>query len=242
MTEQTPNTTGEGQLQTPAPEVTETSNTALGEGIKPVENPAEEEPQGGKPKEKPEKKEGEEDDKGKGNEGKKDDNELFGKPEAYDYKEVKLPEGMQLNEEMTKNFNEYADKLNLSQKGANDLMAMAVELTQKTQQQTVEAIGKLQEAKIEGYRQLLNSDKEVGGANLKESLATANVAFDAFFQDEELRTMFAEVGLNVHPKFIKALKSIGSQMKNDTIHSSGNPAAEKRAREDILYPSMQDNE
>ena len=116
MTEQTPNTTGEGQLQTPTPEVTETPNTALGEGIEPVENPAEEDPQGGEPKEEPEKKEGEEEDKGKGNEGKKDDNELFGKPEAYDYKEVKLPEGMQLNEEMTKNFNEYADKLNLSQK------------------------------------------------------------------------------------------------------------------------------
>ena len=149
---------------------------------------------------------------------------------------------MALNEDMTKQFNEYADKLNLSQKGANDLMAMAVELTQKTQQQTVEAMGKLQEAKIEGYRQLLNSDKEVGGANLKESIATANVAYDAFFPDEELRTMLAEGGLNVHPKFIKALKAIGSQMKNDTIHSSGNPAAEKKAREDILYPSMQDNE
>ena len=172
----------------------------------------------------------------------KQENEFFGKPEAYDYKDVKLPENMQLDANMTGKFNEYAAKLNLSQKGANDLMAMAVELTQKTQQQTVEAMGKLQEAKIEGYRQLLNSDKEVGGANLKESIATANVAYDAFFPDEELRTMLAEGGLNVHPKFIKALKAIGSQMKNDTIHSSGNPAAEKKAREDILYPSMQDNE
>lgn len=230
--EQTPNTPAE--TQTPAPEVTETTKTAeLGDGVEIEETPAEKETDK-EPKEEPEKKEDPE--------GKKDENELFGKPEAYDYKDVKLPEGMALNEDMTKQFNEYADKLNLSQKGANDLMAMAVELTQKTQQQTVEAMGKLQEAKIEGYRQLLNSDKEVGGANLKESIATANVAYDAFFPDEELRTMLAEGGLNVHPKFIKALKAIGSQMKNDTIHSSGNPAAEKKAREDILYPSMQDNE
>lgn len=233
--EQSPNTPAE--TQTPAPEVTETPKTTdLGDGVETVETPAAEGADK-EPKEEPEKKEGPE-----GKEEKKDDNELFGKPEAYDYKDVKLPEGMALNEDMTKQFNEYADKLNLSQKGANDLMAMAVELTQKTQQQTVEAMGKLQEAKIEGYRQLLNSDKEVGGANLKESIATANVAYDAFFPDEELRTMLAEGGLNVHPKFIKALKAIGSQMKNDTIHSSGNPAAEKKAREDILYPSMQDNE
>lgn len=186
--------------------------------------------------------EGKEGKEGKEDEKEKEEKELFGKPEAYDYKDVKLPEGMALDEGMTKQFNDYANKLNLSQKGANDLMAMAVELTQQTQQQTVEAMGKLQEAKIEGYKQLLNSDKEVGGANLKESIATANVAYDAFFPDEELRTMLAEGGLNVHPKFIKALKAIGSQMKNDTIHSSGNPANEKRSREDILYPSMQDNE
>lgn len=224
---------------------TDTPKTGLGDGAQTTDTPAEKDPQGNKQTEEPGKKEGEEkkdEDKGKGKEEKKDDNELFGKPEAYDYKDVKLPEGMALNEDMTKRFNEYADKLNLSQKGANDLMAMAVELTQKTQQQTVEAMGKFQAAKIEGYRQLLNSDKEVGGAHLKESIATANVAYDAFFPDEELRTMLAEGGLNVHPKFIKALKAIGSQMKNDTIHTSGNPTGEKKAREDILYPSMQDNE
>ena len=178
-------------------------------------------------------------DKGK-KEG-EEENEFFGKPETYDYKDVKLPENMQLDEAMTGKFNEYAAKLNLSQKGANDLMAMAVDLTEQTQKQTVEAIGKLQEAKIEGYRQLLNSDKEVGGANLKESIATANVAYDAFFKDEDLRVLLAEGGLTVHPKFIKALKTIGSQMKNDTIHTSGNPAETPKNREDILYPTMNED-
>lgn len=180
----------------------------------------------------------EEDKKEEKKEGEGEEDELFGKPEAYDYKDIKLPENMQLDEAMTGKFNEYASKLNLSQKGANDLMTMAVELTEQTQKQTVEAMGKLTEAKIEGYKQLLNSDSEVGGAKLKESVATANLAYDGFFQDEELRTLLAEGGLNVHPKFIKALKAIGSQMKQDTIHSSGNPAADKKSREDVLYPSM----
>ncbi len=184
----------------------------------------------------------EEQEKQEGQEDKQQENkELFGKPESYDYKEVKLPENMKLDETMTGKFNEYATKLNLSQKSANELMAMAVELTEQTQQQTVEAMGKLQEAKCLEYKQLLNSDKEVGGANLKESIATANLAYDAFFKDEELRTILAEGGLNVHPKFIKALKAIGSQMKNDTIHTSGNPAGDEKSREDILYPSMNDS-
>ena len=148
---------------------------------------------------------------------------------------------MQLDEAMTGKFNEYATKLNLSQKGANDLMAMAVELTEQTQQQTLAAMGKLQEAKIESYKQLLNTDKEVGGANLKQSIETANLAYDEFFKDEDLRLMLAEGGLNVHPKFIKALKAIGSQMKNDTIHAGSGAAKDKREREDILYPSMDNN-
>ncbi|MBR3655231.1 MAG: hypothetical protein IKR34_02245 [Candidatus Gastranaerophilales bacterium] len=168
-----------------------------------------------------------------------EENDLFGKPETYDYKDVKLPENMKLDEDMKGKFNEYAAKLNLSQKGANDLVKMAVELTKTTQQRTVDSLGKLQEAQIEKYKQQLNSDSEIGGANLKESIATANLAYDEFFADEEMRSMIAQVGLNVHPKFVKALKAIGSQMKEDKIHSSGNPAMDKRNREDILYPSME---
>ena len=168
-----------------------------------------------------------------------EENDLFGKPETYDYKDVKLPENMKLDEDMKGKFNEYAAKLNLSQKGANDLVKMAVELTKTTQRMTVDSLGKLQEAQIEKYKQQLNSDSEIGGANLKESIATANLAYDEFFADEEMRSMIAQVGLNVHPKFVKALKAIGSQMKEDKIHSSGNPAMDKRNREDILYPSME---
>ncbi len=174
----------------------------------------------------------------------KDDNgeaELFGKPESYDYKEVKLPEGMNLNEDMTGKFNDYASKMNLSQKGANDLMAMAVELTEQTQKQTVAQLNQLNEAKIENYKQLLNADKEVGGAKLKETLTTANLAYEAF-ADEPTRELLAESGLTVHPKIVKMFHTIGLQMKQDNIHISKNPVGDKRTREDILYPSMNKGE
>jgi len=243
MTQEQINETLTGQEDGQGQEQTEETTLGGGNFAADDENGAEGgEDQGneddGKEKQPPENKEGKED---KGKKDGNEENELFGKPETYDYKDVKLPDNMQLDEAMTGKFNEYAAKLNLSQKGANDLMAMAVDLTEQTQKKTVEAIGKLQEAKIEGYKQLLNSDKEVGGANLKESIATANVAYDAFFKDEDLRVLLAEGGLTVHPKFIKALKTIGSQMKNDTIHTSGNPAETPKNREDILYPTMNED-
>lgn len=242
MTEEIVTNQPAGTQDTPpaTDDTTKTEGTNLGADLPPEGTEGE-----GDKEQKPEDKkpEGEEEDKKqKDDKEGQEENELFGKPETYDYKDVKLPENMQLDEAMTGKFTEYASKLNLSQKSANEIMAMAVELTEQTQKQTVEAMGKLQEAKIEGYKVLLNKDSEVGGANLKESLATANLAYDGFFQDEDLRVMLADAGLTVHPKFIKALKSIGVQMKDDSIHTSGQEAASKRNREDILYSSMDDKE
>lgn len=187
----------------------------------------------------------EEKDKKKEEEGDdKDDKkteDLFGKPKNYDYKDVTLPEGMQLDEKMTGKFSEYATKLNLSQKGANDLMIMAVELTEQTKQQTLEAMGKLTEAKIESYKQLLRTDKEIGGAKLNDTLKTATLAYDAF-ADQETQQLLAEAGLTVHPKVIKMFQAIGSQMQQDKVHVSKNPAGDNKSREDILYPSMEKND
>jgi hypothetical protein len=191
-----------------------------------------------KDKKKEEKKDKEEGDDDKDD---KKTEDLFGKPENYDYKDVKLPEGMQLDEKMTGKFNEYATKLNLSQKGANDLMTMAVELTEQTKQQTLEAMGKLTEAKIESYKQLLRTDKEIGGAKLNDTLKTATLAYEAF-ADQETQELLAEAGLTVHPKVIKMFQAIGSQMQQDKVHVSKNPAGDKKNREDILYPSMEKND
>lgn len=195
-------------------------------------------------KDKDKKKEEKKDKKEEEGEDDKDDKkteDLFGKPESYDYKDVTLPEGMQLDEKMTGKFSEYATKLNLSQKGANDLMTMAVELTEQTKQQTLEAMGKLTEAKIESYKQLLRTDKEIGGAKLNDTLKTATLAYDAF-ADQETQELLAEAGLTVHPKIIKMFQAIGSQMQQDKVHVSKNPAGDNKSREDILYPSMEKND
>ena len=172
--------------------------------------------------------------------GVEDDIEIvFGKPETYDFKEVKLPENMTLDENMTGKFLKYASKLDLSQKSANEMVAMAVELTEQARKNTLSVIEQQNNAKIEGYLMTLKNDEEIGGAKLDSALKDANVAYEGFFKDEELRNIFASSGLTVHPKFIKALKEIGQEMKEDTIQIS-NFANTKRNPEDILYPTMKD--
>ena len=166
--------------------------------------------------------------------------DLFGKPEFYDYHEIELPEGMILDEERTNQFSDYAKKLNLSQKGANNIVKMAVELTEQTKQQALESFLDIQKGKIEGYKNALIYDEEIGGQKLNSAIETANIAYDGFFGDEELRSLIVQSGLSVHPKFIKALKAIGENMKEDSIHSSFNSNTRPRNIEDILYPSMKD--
>lgn len=159
--------------------------------------------------------------------------QLFGKPETYDYKEL-LPEGMELNKEVTEKFNSIAEKLNLSQKGASDLMALAVELTQQAQSNTQEAINQAFEAKKAEYIKALESDKEIGGFKLEETLTVANLAYEKF-ATKEVQDLLAESGLNAHPQVVKMFNNIGKQIKEDTIHDGSIPNGTKLSEADIIY-------
>ena len=168
-------------------------------------------------------------------EGETDPNkEYFGKPEKYDYSELKLPEGMQLHQESTEKINEFISKFDMSQKGANELMALAVEHTKQVQTQLEQAIAQAQEQKIASYKEALKTDKEIGGAKLKENLQIANVAYDKFGNDK-FKALIEENGLISHPEFVKVFHSIGKLVQNDTIHNSTTPPVEKRTPAQVLY-------
>ena len=57
-----------------------------------------------------------------------EENELVGKPDNYTTDEIKLPEGMELDEEVMKEFTDFADKTNLSQKGYNKAIEYGIQL------------------------------------------------------------------------------------------------------------------
>lgn len=164
--------------------------------------------------------------------------ELFGKPENYDYKEVKLPDGMELNKETTDKFNSIAEKLNLSQKGANDLMALAVELTQQTQTKLADAYAQAFESRKAEFKEALKNDKEIGGAKLNETLKVANLAYEKF-APQEVQTLLTESGLNSHPQVVRMFHEIGKHLKEDTIHDAGIPTGTKKDPAEILYGNKQ---
>ena len=170
--------------------------------------------------------------------GTEQDEGYFGKPEFYDYSGVELPENYCYDEGLLKEFNELAGKYNLSQKGANQLMSMAVKLTQLAGENFNKTIAEQQRQKINEYKNALISDRELGGAGFAKTLQTANSAYN-HFADDEVQKIMQETGLNCHPKIVKMFYNIGKQMQNDTIYGMGTAPAPKESREDILFPTMQ---
>lgn len=166
-----------------------------------------------------------------------DESGYFGKPEKYDYSSVQLPENCYYDEQLLNEFNELAGKYNLSQKSANELMSIAVKLTQLTGSNFSKTIAEQQRQKINGFKHALMTDKEIGGANYTKTMRTANIAYTQF-ADEEVQNLLQETGLNCHPKVVKMFYNIGKQMQNDKIYEAIAPAVQKESREDILFPTM----
>lgn len=166
-----------------------------------------------------------------------EDDGYFGKPEKYDYSLVELPENYCYDEALLGEFNDLAGKYNLSQKGANELMSMAVKLTKLMSSNYSTALAEQHKQKIDNYRQMLVTDSEIGGINLPKAMQAANIAYSEFANDD-VQKLLAESGLNCHPQVVKMFYNIGKKMQNDTFHGINAAAVVKENREDILFPTM----
>ncbi len=186
-----------------------------------------EEEQGADKKEEADKKEGE---------GEEQESDLFGKPEAgYNYTDMNLPEGYELNKEITEKFNAVAEKYNMSQKGASEIMTLAVEHTKHVQSKIEDSIRQAHEQKISEYKTALETDKEIGGNKLQETLDDANDAYDKFADKKKVQDLFLELGINNHPEVVRMFAKIGKLTKNDKINNGGNPPPSTKTHAQILY-------
>lgn len=167
----------------------------------------------------------------------KEEESCYGKPERYDYSGVELPENYCYDETLLNEFNELAGKYNLSQKSANELMSMAVKLTQLTGNNYSKTMAEQERQKVEGYKHSLINDREIGGANFERTMRTANIAYSQF-ADADVQNLLAQSGLNCHPKVVKMFYEIGRRMQDDSIYGVNIAATPKENREDILFPTM----
>lgn len=180
---------------------------------------------------------------GAADDGANSNSEFYGAPESYDFKDVSLPEGCQIDEALAAKFAPLGKELNLSQQSANKLANLLVEY-QKEQlagasEKFAEYKKQEQQAVKLSYEKLLNTDKEIGGGDATKMNAyidVADVGYNAFATDE-LKAVLHGLNLDYHPAVIKHFHRLGKLCGNDIIAKTGAPAGTKTDAADILYGS-----
>lgn len=168
-----------------------------------------------------------------------DDNGIYGSPEAYDYKDIKLPEGYEYDKAMLKEFDALNKETNLSQAQANKYMEFGLKLAQKTAGNVPEIIKQVHQTKVAQFQQALNTDKEIGGSDKAKMNAYLDVADKGYtaFANDEVKAALADAGLNYHPAIVKMFHRIGELVGDDKIFAPKTPSGTPVDNADILYPA-----
>ena len=139
-------------------------------------------------------------------------------PEKYDFK---MPEGVEVDAEQAEAFSGIAKELGLTQEQAQkiaDLQASAVQKQIAAHAQTVQ-----------GWRDAVTNDKDLGGDKLSASTVVAKKAIDLAPPEvqAEFKSLLDSTGMGNHPVVFKFLHAVGLKVAEDGIVKS-TPVPEKK--------------
>lgn len=154
-----------------------------------------------------------------------DDKGIYGAPDVYDYKDVKLPENLEYDKDMLKEFNALNKETNLSQAQANKYMEFGIKLAQKQGADLPNILEQVQQAKVAQFKQAMNTDAELGNGDKAKMNAYLDVADKGYvaFANDEVKAALADTGLNYHPAIIKMFHRLGELVGDDKIYSTKAP-------------------
>ena len=167
----------------------------------------------------------------------KNEENLFGKPENYDYSEYENLEGFSLDSTLMKDFINIADKLNLSQSAFKRLMDMALDMSKKQNEIFENDTKNKTDNDILAWSTAFDEDAELPDKNslkLKEYMSTADDAYNEF-ASPKLKELMVSTGLVYHPEMIKMFHKIGEIMQEDMISYGNKTAVEELTPAQILY-------
>jgi hypothetical protein len=149
-------------------------------------------------------------------------------PEKY---ELKLPEGSLLSAEHVTALETQAKNLGLSNVQAQAMIDRESNLLAVHQDRQVAEF----KAKSAQWVEDVKTDKELGGAQVKENVELSHRALEKF-ADPEFVKMLDDTGLGNHPGLLKTFHRIAKAMKEDSvIIPRGQGAGAKPLAQDILY-------
>ena len=146
-------------------------------------------------------------------------------PETYD---LKMPEGVELDQAAAAEFTAIAKELKLDQAAAQKLADVGAKMAQRQ----VEAHAKL----VESWAEQVKTDNEIGGDKLAENLGIARKALEAF-GTPALRDVLNATGIGNHPEVIRAFYKVGKAISEDRF-VAGAPKGGTDDPAKKLFPNM----
>lgn len=147
-------------------------------------------------------------------------------PESYD---LKMPDGVELDQDAVVEFTAIAKELKLDQAAAQKLADVGAKMVQRQ----VEAHAKL----VESWVEQVKTDKEIGGDRLAENLGVARRALE-MFGTPELRDVLNATGLGNHPEVIRAFYKVGKAISEDRFVSGAPKGGTADDPAKKLFPNM----
>lgn len=153
-------------------------------------------------------------------------------PEKYE--PWKLPEGVKLSDDINGTFSELARKAGLSQSDAQASLDKLVAAQQSQLQSDLKT-------QVESWGEALNSDPELGGANLMtKTMPAVQKALNAFDKSGKVAELLQN-GLGVHPDMVRMLAEIGKAVSEPADLVTGQRFAPRAATVDDLYEATKVN-
>jgi hypothetical protein len=155
-------------------------------------------------------------------------------PEKYDFKALKLPDGVKLNEPILAAIEPIFRKYGLTQEAASELItehAKALAKVETDAEATRESDFKAwMKTTVEGYHATLRKE---WGAGYDANMATAQKGMAKVFSAEASK-LLDETGLGTHPEFVKAFLAVGKMVSEDTPPNGQQPTNRKSDAE-VFY-------
>lgn len=158
-------------------------------------------------------------------------------PEKYDFKALKLPEGITLDAPLLTAVEPVFKELGLTQEAASKLVEAhakaiaAAEVTREADFKTWMA---------NQVKQNQAAMKSEWGLQYDANLAIAQRGI-ARVMSPAAKALLDETGLGNHPEFVKAFFAVGKMVSEDTPPTGGRPAGTGKSAAEVLYGSTTPN-
>lgn len=161
---------------------------------------------------------------------------------AFDLAEVNvdalkalLPEGAELNEELS---TEFLGIINTSASRA-DMAKGLIALQSKIQEQSVTAVQEAWNNTTESWATELKTDATIGGEKLEVNLAKARTVIETYADDPKaLKELFALTGLGNNVHMAKLLVKLADAIPGESKPVEGAPTQTTKSRADRLFSTQ----